>query len=89
MTLQAIGRPFVFDLLHNVVCASTGRCTCKQRELPRRVLDGSGRPTVRYETRLVPKSVTLLVGKPQDVQVAVVRIPRVQRAIARGRLASV
>ncbi len=86
MTLKAVGRPFVLDLTHNVVCASTGRCACTQKEIARRTRDESGRPSVRYEYALVPSSVTLLAGMPQDVPDAVGTIPRVQRALKAGRI---
>ena len=86
MLLRANRKSYVINLPHDVVCAATGRCRCTRREVPRRVLDADGKPSVRFDRVRLAASVTVGPTVPVEVPDAVARMPRVRRAISSGRL---
>lgn len=78
----------VYNLPHDIYCAATGHCTCETVEVITVVENPiTGDRSPRTVTKYLPASVTLLAGahwpgQPGDV----LRIPEIQRAVARGTL---
>ena len=87
MILTAKGRMFTFHLEHQLVCASTGKCTCEHREVERRTRLKDGRMEVRFVPTNIPRSVILVPGSTAEVPDAAMRIGRVERALRNGRIA--